>query len=126
MIAVAPAGAGRSEIMTEDRIEKLELEIAELRKLVEAATATSRQAPEFTDEEMKAYRKVSDAISSNYGEFCGINDCFRCIAVCRVCQNLCSVCRVCKVCIFECSCGPCNVGGGLMGGQISRFNDLGE
>ena len=41
-----------------------------------------------------------------------------------LCRPLCTICRVCRVCDVECSCGPCNIGGGGLGG-LSRFSGLG-
>jgi len=107
------------------RLEKLENHVAG------AAT------PQFTDEELAAFKKVSSAMADT-GDFCGINDCFRprlCSTVdfcgindCfrpRLCSTVCSVCRTCwTVCIFECTCGPCNLGGFNAGG-VQRFNGLG-
>lgn len=106
----------------DDRIERLELEIAELRKEL----GSRREVAAISAEEIKAYLKVRDVIAVDYGEFCGINDCFRCISICRVCQvcAVCQVCRVCRVCDVECSCGPCNVGGRVESG-VSRFGGLG-
>ena len=46
------------------RLEKLENHVAG------AAT------PQFTDEELAAFKKVSSAMADT-GDFCGINDCFR-------------------------------------------------
>ena len=90
------------------RLEKLENHFAG------AAT------PQFTDEELAAFKKVSSA-RADTGDFCGINDCFRP----RLCSTVCSVCRTCwTVCIFECTCGPCNLGGFNAGG-VQRFNGLG-
>lgn len=79
---------------------------------------------DFTDEEIAAFKKVSAA--ANFGEFCGINDCFR-PRLCSgtLCSTVCTVCRTCFVpCIFECTCGPCDVGP-LGGGGLQRFGGLG-
>ncbi|TDN91832.1 hypothetical protein [Microbacterium sp. BK668] len=76
--------------------------------------------PDFTEEELATFRKVS-AAAGYYGEFCGINDCFRP----RLCFTTCTVCRTCFVpCIYECTCGPCNQGP-IMGGGLQRFGGLG-
>ena len=80
---------------------------------------TSSAAPQFTDEELTAFKKVSSAMADT-GDFCGINDCFRP----RLC-TVCSVCRTCWVpCIRECTCGPCNTGPFTTGG-LQRFEGLG-
>ena len=77
-------------------------------------------APQFTDEELAAFRKVS-AAAADFGDFCGINDCFRP----RLCSgSVCVVCRSCWTpCIFECTCGPCNQGP-IIGGGLQRFGGL--
>jgi len=105
--------------MSDDRIERLELEIEDLRKQL----SVRREVADISADELKAYMKVRDLVAVDYGEFCGINDCFRCIAICRACQ-VCVVCRICRVCDVECSCGPCNIGG-LSQGGVSRFGGLG-
>jgi hypothetical protein len=102
-----------------DRIERLELEVKELREALGTSGARRRVA-DISPEDMQAYIKVRDIVVGDFGDFCGINDCFRCIALCRACQ----ACTVCRACIFECSCGPCSGGGGFQGG-VSRFRELG-
>ncbi|MEE6272306.1 hypothetical protein [Georgenia wangjunii] len=79
-----------------------------------------REVPELSAEDLQAYAKVRDVIAADYGEFCGINDCFRCIQRCvQVC-----VARCIQPCIYECTCGPCNLGQG--GGPVAgRFGGLG-
>jgi hypothetical protein len=109
--------AGESE-----RIDRLELEIKQLREALGESGARRRVA-DISSDELQAFVKVRDVLVSDFGDFCGINDCFRCIALCRVCQ-VCQVCSVCRACIFECSCGPCSGGGGLQGG-LNRFRELG-
>ena len=108
----------------DDRIERLELEIKQLREMLETGGAR-RQVADLSPEDLQAYSRVRDVIVGNFGEFCGINDCFRCVTTCRICR-VCEVCAVCRVCIFECSCGPCNIGGQLGTSGLSRFRDLGE
>jgi hypothetical protein len=82
-----------------------------------------REAADLSADEIRAYQKVRDVIAADWGEFCGINDCFRCII------NRCLRCYtpvpipIPRPCDFECSCGPCNVGG--MGGGLGRFSGLG-
>ena len=106
----------------EDRIKALEGRIAELENTL--AGRSQKKVEDLTEEEMATFKKVQDVLAADWGEFCGINDCFRCrvCVVCRVCQ-VCQVCRVCKVCDVECSCGPCNIGGTI--GGIGGFNQFG-
>ena len=73
-------------------------------------------------DEVNAYIKVRDVIAADYGDFCGINDCFRCL-ICRVC-SVCSTCRICRFCDVECICGPCTMKGSAMGG-LSEFSQFG-
>ncbi|MEO7588810.1 MAG: hypothetical protein ABIS84_12375 [Arachnia sp.] len=81
-----------------------------------------REVTELKPEELQAYAKVRDVIAADYGDFCGINDCFRCV---QRCVQLC-VARCIQVCIHECTCGPCNVcQTGFGGGQGGRFGGLG-
>lgn len=82
-----------------------------------------RDISSITAEEMQAFVKVRDVIAGDWGEFCGINDCFRCVI-----QN-CGVCIVRCLpppCIFECNCGPCGVCQvGRSAGGAGRFAGLG-
>lgn len=106
-----------------DNVKRLEMRIAKLEEMIGQMGA--RRAPaEVTAEEIKAYQKVRDVLAADWGEFCGINDCFRCIIVRCItrCIALCDV--VCRPCDVECSCGPCNMGG--LGGRLRRFSDLGD
>ncbi|WP_152189445.1 hypothetical protein [Georgenia satyanarayanai] len=83
-----------------------------------------RGVKDLSPEDLQAYARVRDVIAADYGEFCGINDCFRCISRCTVCA-VCVV-RCLEVCIHECTCGPCNVGGlGSIGNAAGRFGGLG-
>lgn len=107
----------------EQGIKKLEMRIAKLEELIEQLS--TRRAPvNVSAEEIKAYQKVRDVIAADWGDFCGINDCFRCTVVrCGTrCLTLCDI--VCRPCDVECSCGPCSMGG--LGGRLRRFSSLGE
>ena len=106
-----------------DRIERLELQIKEIRDMLEGGRARTK-ASDISPEDLQAYVRVRDVIATDIDD-CGINECFRCIGICRVCRACTSICAVCKVCIFECSCGPCGWGGGGFHGGIDRFRDLG-
>lgn len=108
----------------EDRVEELELQIKELSEKLNAVTGGGgRRVADLTEEELATYKKVQDIVAADWGEFCGINDCFRCIQICRVCR-VCQVCQVCVACVHECSCGPCS-GGTIGGGGLGRFGGLG-
>lgn len=113
--------------MAEDT-QDLAARIARLEKLVESI-ATMPERPKVADitaEDVAAFRKVRDVLAFDPDTVCGINECFKCVAVCRVCQvcavcQVCTICKVCRVCDFECTCGPCNVGG-----MSGRFGGLGQ
>ena len=104
----------------DDRMKALEGRIAELENLLARQTKTPMES--LTAEEMQTFTKVRDVIAADWGEFCGINDCFRC-RVCRTCV-VCRVCRVCRVCDHECICGPCVVDGPI-GRGVAGFSDFG-
>jgi hypothetical protein len=105
-----------------DRIDRLELQIKEIRDLLEAG----RSRPKVSDikpEDLQAYVRVRDIIAGDIDD-CGINECFRCIGSCHSCR-VCATCAVCRACVVECSCGPCGYGGGGLRGNIERFRELG-
>lgn len=106
-----------------DDVKKLEMRIARLETLVEKAVAT-RAPAEISADEVKAYIKVRDVLAVDWGEFCGINDCFRCIVRCLRCITVCELCL--RRCDVECVCGPCNIARGGLRGRLSRFSELGE
>lgn len=104
--------------------KELSLRIERIEKLLEGiAVERAPAAQELTKEELAAFKKVRDVVAADWGHFCGINDCFRCIVVrCQaLCQVVCDV--ICNPCDVECSCGPCNIGG--LRGRVSRFGGLG-
>ena len=104
----------------DDTVKKLEARVIELEQKL--AQVTRRPEPtQITAEEINAYRKVKDIIAADYGEFCGINDCFR---LCFRCHGGGVTCLRCITrCINECVCGPCSPGGlgGGLGGQFGGF-----
>lgn len=102
-------------------LKELSLRIDALERV--AVDRTSR-ATQLSDDEIKAYLKVRDVVAPDYGQFCGINDCYRCVIVRCIsnCQALCDV--SCSPCDVECSCGPCNIGGGLRS-RVNRFGSMG-
>lgn len=100
----------------DDTVKRLEAKVIELEKKL-SAVPTRAAVEDITADEMKAYQKVRDIVAADYGEFCGINDCFRVTWRC-VTPSIASF-RCIVRCINECVCGPCNVclaGGGVGGG----------
>jgi hypothetical protein len=102
-----------------DDIRALKDKVAALEKALEMAQGQS-VAADITADDIKSFKKVRDVIAFDPDNVCGINECFKCVTICRTCA-VCRICRVCRVCDFECVCGPCN-----MGGKGGRFGDLGE
>ncbi len=90
-----------------------------------------------TEEEMKAYEKVSALMGS--ASATGANE-MAAGALCQtVCQTVCQISRQRLVCItprgigprqivrfcYECNCGPCAEGGGFSGGGGAGFGGFG-
>ncbi len=107
---------------SQEEFDALKGRIEELENKLAAAGASASATAAFTPEEMAAYQKVRDVIAADYGDFCGINDCFRPQRCIKLCDYFC-VQRCIQRCIFECTCGPCNIG--PMTGGIERFGGLG-
>ena len=104
----------------DENVKRLEARIAELESKL-AAGGGRPQAAEITADEMKAFQKVRDIVAADWGDMCGINDCFRCL---KPCYTPCIV-RCIYRCINECV-GPCLPGGGGGGftgggGQFGGF-----
>jgi hypothetical protein len=101
----------------EETVKRLEAKVVELEKKL-SAVAPARAAPaDITADEMKAFHKVRDIVAADFGDFCGINDCFRVTSRCITASH--SSFRCIVRCINECVCGPCNncfSGGGGVGG----------
>lgn len=106
--------------MAQERYRDLEGRIERLEQAF--GPRLTREAADISADEMKAYLKVRDVIAADFGDFCSINDCFRCVVMCRACM-VCRVCRVCRLCDVECICGPCNIGG--MTGGLRDFGQFG-
>ena len=101
-------------------IQKLEMRIIELENELKQLRAR-REPEDITADELKAFRKVSEMLHADFGEFCGINDCARCLVMrCNIDPT---VCRI-VFCDIECTCGPCNLGRFTRGGG-GRFGGLG-
>jgi hypothetical protein len=110
--------------VSDEQIKKLELRIVELEKKLESATKRSAVGS-LSEEEIKAYNKVREAIAADWGDFCGINDCFRCIVV-RCGGGGGGVGRCIVRCINECSCGPCAISfGDYATNGLGRFGGMG-
>ncbi|HSP59842.1 MAG TPA: hypothetical protein VLO09_02170 [Ornithinimicrobium sp.] len=110
---------------TNEEFEELKGRIVELEsKLAQAQEGVTvrRPADSISAEDMQAYVRVRDVIAPDYGEFCGINDCFRCIV--SRCYQPCVVQCITR-CINECTCGPCNIDPGFIPGGMHRFGGLG-
>jgi hypothetical protein len=108
----------------DDVVKKLEARVVEL----EARLGQVARRPEpahITAEEVQAFHKVKDLIAADFGDFCGINDCFRLCFRCGGGGGGGGVFRCITRCINECVCGPCNIGGGLGGGFGGQFGGFG-
>jgi hypothetical protein len=103
--------------------KSLDIRIAEIERKLDELTKTMSSGGELraSKEDIETFNKVLKAsLATDWGEFCGINDCMKCIiVVCRGGGG--GFCSQCRACIFECSCGPCNcdITGGR-GGRLSR------
>lgn len=106
---------------SEEEFDELKGRIVELENQLRAKRGT-RDAASITPEDLEAFTRVRDLLAGgDFGDFCGINDCFRCIIT--RCVGLCIV-RCIQPCIYECTCGPCNLGQ-FGGGGAGRFGGLG-
>lgn len=107
-----------------NEMKELSLRIEKIEKILEGiAVERAPTASELTKEEVAAYHKVRDVVAIDWGRFCGINDCFRCVVTrcSSICQVVCDI--ICNPCDVECTCGPCSPGG--LRGRVSRFGGLG-
>jgi hypothetical protein len=104
------------------RLDALENKIAALH---EAVTAQAPAPVTITAEDMKAFNKVKDALANpaaDFGDFCGINDCFR-GPIIHLCGG---VLNCSQVCIRECTCGPCSPVLNPALGNIARFSQFSQ
>lgn len=112
--------------------KKLEVRLANIeRKISELSTALRPKVLEekAAKEDIDTYLRVlRAALAADWGDFCGINDCFKCIHICRICSGgtqLCRACTVCLICDVECTCGPCAVySGALVKKRTAEFEKL--
>ena len=98
-------------------------ELAQLRARVEQLEAllTARREPtDLTADEIAAYHKVSGLLAADWGDFCGINDCYR--PVFHHCYTACFRCitRCINECISECNIMP-PMGVAARRGGLARF-----
>jgi hypothetical protein len=105
---------------TNEEFEELKGRIVELENQL-SARPLQRDVTQVSEDEMRAFVKVRDVIAGDFGGFCGINDCFRCIVM--RCWQPC-ITRCIQTCIYECTCGPCLQNPGDIG-AVSRFSGLG-
>lgn len=98
--------------MTEDkksldiRLSKIENKLSELTSVLGSRVSETKASREDIDTYLRVVRA---ALAVDWGDMCGINDCYKCIQVCKVCRT-CEVCVVaCESCGVECTCGPCNI-----------------
>ena len=85
-----------------------------------------RDVSDISPEELEAFKKVRDLLAGDWGEFCGINDCFKCVVSCVQCSLCVTRCVLCTPpCVVECTCGPCIMQGPGPGGP-GRFGGLGS
>ncbi len=107
--------------MEDDKVKKLEARVIELEQKLGQFTRRPEPA-HVTAEEIQAFHKVRDLVATDFGDFCGINDCFR---ACFRCQGGGGTSN-CFRCINECVCGPCSPGGFGGGGFGGRFGGFGS
>ena len=102
--------------MAENEVEALKARVAELEKALKAR----REPVDVTADEIRAFQKVSGLLAGDWGDSCGINECYRPPVIrCVQCIQRCIV-----RCIYECTCGPC--GPQYLGaGGFERFEQFG-
>ena len=107
--------------MAQDKIRRLELRIQELENQLKGFGGGA-EAIDLSPEDIAGFTKVQAALGQaaclSECRVCIINRCVgSCIVACR-CFGRCA-------CIVECTCGPCMLGGGGLGG-LSRFEGMAE
>jgi hypothetical protein len=108
----------------EVRLANLEKKISELAQALQPTVIEEKAAKEDIDTYLRVLRA---ALATDWGENCGINECFKCIA-CWTCSGgpqLCYRCGPCLRCDVECVCGPCNIYyGALLRKRTADFEKL--
>lgn len=95
------------------RLERLENQLG--------TVARKAKSAELSAEDVAAYHKVQNAFWED--GTCGINETSPCVLRCNVVTGG-RVVPIPKPCDFECTCGPCNFWGPVLGGGF-RFRGLG-
>lgn len=117
--------------MTEEK-KSLEVRLARIEEKLNILTGSIK--PEILEkkaskEDIDVYLRVLKAgLAADWGEFCGINDCYKCIRVCDA-PVLCNAPVLCKICspCYECTCYPCvpySIGSLQKG--VKEFESLGK
>ena len=106
--------------MDDKDLKQLDARLAAIESKL-AGVAARPQATNLTEDEIRAYQKVRDVIAADFGDFCGINDCFRCIPFHCGGGGGGGVFRCIKFCINECICGPGGGFGPVAGGGFGGF-----
>lgn len=95
------------------RLDRLEEKIGTIGRKVNVS--------ELSAVEVAAYHKVQTAFWED--GTCGINETSPCVFRCNIVTGG-RVIPIPKACDFECTCGPCNIWGPVLGGGF-RFRGLG-
>lgn len=95
------------------RLDRLEEKVGTIARRTKAA--------ELSVEDVAAYHKVQNAFWED--GTCGINETSPCVFRCNVITGG-RVVPIPKPCDIECTCGPCNIFGPILGGGF-RFRGLG-
>ena len=107
-----------------DEKELRELNVR-LERIESALETIGREASvgALTEADIAAYHKVQNAFWEDGS--CGINETSPCVFRCNIFKGgkVVPLPRP-KFCDIECTCGPCNIGGGGFGGAV-RFRGLG-
>ena len=95
------------------RLDRLEEKVGTIARRTKVA--------ELSAEDVAAYHKVQNAFWED--GTCGINETSPCVFRCNVITGG-RVVPIPKPCDIECTCGPCNIWGPILGGGF-RFRGLG-
>lgn len=104
-----------------DALKEVVLRLERLEEKIGSIT-TSPKVARLSIEEVNAYHKVATALWED--GTCGINETSPCVFKCNVVTGG-KVIPIPRKCDVECTCGPCNVFGPVLGGGW-RFGGLGH
>jgi hypothetical protein len=104
-----------------DDLKDVVMRLARLEEKV-ATVGRVTKASELSASDLTAYHKVQNAFWED--GTCGINETSPCIFRCNIVTGG-KVIPIPKRCDFECTCGPCNIWGPVLGGGF-RFRGLGD